>query len=68
MHALQPKHKKLKPEELKKILDTYRISISQLPKVKSTDPCVPEGSQRGDVLEIEREANGEKRVYHRVVI
>lgn len=68
MHLLQPKHTKLKAEELKKLLDMYRISVSQLPKIKSTDPCVPEGSERGDVLKIEREADGEKRSYYRVVI
>lgn len=68
MHVLQPKHTKLKPEELKKLLDTYRISVSQLPKIKSTDACVPEGSQHGDVLRIERESDGEKRSYYRVVI
>ena len=61
-------HYGLKPEELKKLLDTYRISVSQLPKIKSTDPCVPEGSQRGEVVKIEREVGGEKRVYHRVIV
>lgn len=68
MHILQPKHTKLKPEELKKVLDVYRISVSQLPKIKSTDPCMPEGIERGDVVKIERESDGEKRVFYRVVI
>lgn len=68
MHVLQPKHAKLKPEELKKLLDTFRISVGQLPKIKSTDPSVPEGSQRGDVVKIEREMDGKKLAYYRVVI
>lgn len=68
MHVLQPKHTKLKSEELKKVLDAYRISVSQLPKIKSTDPCVPEGAQRGDVIKMEREVGGEKRAYYRVVM
>jgi DNA-directed RNA polymerase subunit H (RpoH/RPB5) len=69
MHILQPKHAKLKPDELKTLLEKYRISVSQLPKIKSTDPCVPEGCQRGDVIKIEREgADGKKQEYHRVII
>lgn len=68
MHILQPKHTKLKPEELKKLLDTFRISVGQLPKIKATDPGVPEGAQRGDVIRIERIVGDSKQEYYRVVI
>lgn len=68
MHVLQPKHTKVKPDELKALLDKYRLSVSQLPKIKSTDPCIPEGCQRGDVIKIEREEDGKKTEYYRVVI
>lgn len=68
MHLLQPKHTKLKSDELKELLDRYRISISQLPKIKSTDSGVPEGCVRGDVLKIERMVDGKARMYYRVVI
>lgn len=69
MHILQPKHTKLKSEELKILLEKYRISVSQLPKIKSTDPCVPEGCTHGDVVKIERvDHEGKKLEYFRVII
>ena len=68
MHVLQPKQTKLKPEEVKKLLDTYNIALAQLPKIKSADPCVPEGSQVGDVLKIERKEEDKTYLYYRVVV
>ena len=68
MHTLQPKHTKLKTEEVKQLLLKYNISVSQLPKIKSTDSGLPEGCVRGEVVKIEREFEDKKRTYHRVVI
>jgi len=68
MHILQPKHIKLKPEEAKNLLEKYNISISQLPKIKSTDPAIPEGCQRGEVLKIERKEGDKINVYYRAVV
>ena len=68
MHILQPKHIKLKPEEIKKVLNKYNISLSQLPKIRIKDPGVPENCQIGDVLKIERK-NGDKiKPYFRVIV
>ncbi|PIN93723.1 DNA-directed RNA polymerase subunit H [Candidatus Pacearchaeota archaeon CG10_big_fil_rev_8_21_14_0_10_31_24] len=67
MHILQPKHTKLKPEEVKLLFEKYNISIAQLPKVKHTDPALPEGSAVGDVVKIERKEDEEVNVYFRVV-
>lgn len=67
MHILQPKHVKLKQEEVKDLLDTYNISVSQLPKVKQTDSAVPEGCSPGDVLRIERKEEDGIKTYYRVV-
>lgn len=67
MHILQPKHTKLKPQEVKDLLEKFNISISQLPKIKSTDVCVPEGSVRGDVLKIDRKEEDKTYNYFRVV-
>lgn len=67
MHALQPKHSKLKPEEVKQLLAKYNISVSQLPKIKATDGGLPEGCVRGDVVKIERDQNDKKMFYYRVV-
>lgn len=67
MHILQPKHIKLKPGEVKDILDNYNISLSQLPKIKIDDSALPEGCQRGDILKIERKEEDKILVYFRVV-
>ncbi len=67
MHILQPKHVKLKPEEVKKLLDTYNISVSQLPKIKHTDPGAPEGCFLGEVLKIERKGEDGIKTYFRIV-
>jgi len=68
MHILQPKHIKMKPEEVKKLIDDYRVSLSQLPKIKSSDPAVPEGVVVGDVLKIERKEDDKLKEYYRVVV
>ena len=67
MHALQPKHIKLKSEEVRKLLDKYNISLSQLPKIKIDDPAVPENCNVGDVLKIERKIGEKISVYFRVI-
>ena len=68
MHILQPKHSKLKTEEVKKLLQELNVSLAQLPKVKSEDAALPEKCVAGDVIKIERKF-GEKIVnYYRVVI
>jgi len=68
MHILQPKHIKLKPEEVKKLVEKYNISLAQLPKIKSTDPAVPENIGSGDVLKIERKDGDKVNDYFRVVV
>ena len=68
MHILQPKHVKLKPDEAKKLLDKYDISVSQLPVIKADDPALPEGCVKGDVVKIERKEEDKINLYFRVVI
>jgi len=68
MHELQPKHIKLKPEEVKSLLDKYNISLAQLPKITISDPAMPEGCQPGDVLKIERKDEDKVHIYFRVVV
>ena len=67
MHKLQPKHTKLKPEEAKKILEKYNLSLSQLPKIKHDDPALPQGCTPGDVVKIERKEEDKINLYYRVV-
>lgn len=68
MHILQPKHTKLKPDEIKKVLDKYNVTLSQLPKIRINDPGVPENCQVGDVLKIERRDGDKIKLYFRVVV
>jgi len=67
MHILQPKTTILKPDEVKKLLSKYNISVSQLPKTKVEDANTPEGAVPGDVVMIERKEDEKINVYHRVV-
>jgi len=68
MHILQPKNTKLKQEEVKKLLEKYNLSLSQLPKIKKEDPGVPEGCVTGDVLKIERKEGDKINLYFRTVV
>ena len=68
MHILQPKHCKLKKEEVSKLLEKYNISLTQLPKIKFGDHSLPENCEIGEVVRIERKVKGEIKEYFRVVI
>lgn len=68
MHILQPKHTKLKSEEVKKLIEKYNISLSQLPKIKKEDSSLPEGTGIGDVFKIDRVEEGKNITYYRVVV
>ena len=68
MHTLQPKHCKLKKEEAEALLEKYRISHAQLPKINSDDIGLPEGCQIGDIIKIERKDGDETVEYFRVVV
>lgn len=64
MHILQPKHTKLKSEEIDKLLKKYNIVLVQLPKISKNDAGLCEECVPGDVIKIEK---GDE-VYYRVVI
>jgi DNA-directed RNA polymerase subunit H (RpoH/RPB5) len=68
MHILQPKHSKLNQKETEKILDELNVAKSQLPKILSNDPALESDVVVGDLIKIEREIDGEKEIYYRVVI
>ena len=68
MHILEPKHMKLKPEECEKLIKDLNISRIQLPKIKVNDPSLPENSNVGDIIRIERkDDSGKVNDYYRVV-
>lgn len=67
MHTLQPKHTKLKPEEVDKLLSELNISLTQLPKIKITDVTLEENWDISDIIKIERKTEDGIVIYYRVV-
>lgn len=67
MHILQPKHSKLKQNEVQELLKKYNVSVAQLPKIKNDDPGLPEGCETGDIVKIERKDEDNIKIYFRVV-
>jgi DNA-directed RNA polymerase subunit H len=70
MHILQPKHIKLNEKQAEELLEKLNVSKSQLPKIISSDPALPEGCNVGDIVRIERKDpnTGELNLYYRVVV
>jgi len=68
MHILQSKHTKLKEKEAEELLSTLNISKAQLPKILSTDPCLAEDCNVGDIIKIERIDENKTNIYFRVVV
>jgi len=68
MHILQSKHSKLSEKDTAELLNKLNISKSQLPKILSGDPALPEGCQIGDVIKIERKEEEKTFVFYRVVV
>lgn len=68
MHILQPKHFKLNEKDSEEILRKLNVSKSQLPKILSSDPCLPEGCVVGDIIKVERKEIGQTFIFHRVVV
>ncbi len=50
-HQLVPEHRLLNEKEAKEVLSKLKISKEQLPKIKTTDPCIKILSQITDVKE-----------------
>lgn len=68
MHILQSKHSKLNEKESAELLTKLNISKSQLPKILSTDPSLPEGCVTGNIIKIERKEEEKTFVFYRVVL
>ncbi len=67
---LVPKHEIISEEEKVALLNKYKISLKQLPKILSSDPVVKViGAKVGDVIKITRnEMEIGHTLYYRVVI
>jgi DNA-directed RNA polymerase subunit H len=55
-HELVPEHEVVEDEALEDVLDEYDIKRTDLPKIKRSDPALPDAAEVGDVIEIVRDS------------
>jgi DNA-directed RNA polymerase subunit H len=68
-HELVPDHTVLEEEELEEVLQEYNIRKTDLPKIKRTDPALPDEAEVGDVIEITRDSRTtDTAVVYRLVV
>ena len=69
-HDLVPDHELLDdPSAVEEVLEEYNVSRTDLPKIKRTDPALPDGAEPGDVVRIERDSRTTDRaVVYRLVV
>lgn len=69
-HVLVPKHEVLPKNKVDELLERYKITLYQLPLIKSSDPAVKEiGGNPGDVIKITRESQtAGKAIIYKLVI
>lgn len=69
-HKLVPNHSIISEKEKKEILEKYKITPDQLPKILNTDPAsISIGAQPGQIVKVVRKSHTAKEaVAYRVVI
>lgn len=69
-NKLIPKHEVLSEEEAKKVLEKYRISIDELPRIRKQDPALKGlDCKVGDVIKITRKSpTAGEAIYYRAVV
>ena len=69
-HELVPDHVLIDdPEEVEAVLDEYDVKKTNLPKIKRTDPAVPDDADVGDVVKIVRDSRTtDQAVVFRLVV
>ena len=55
-HELVPEHTVLEEDDLEEVLAEYGIDRTDLPKIKRSDPALPEDAELGDVVRIVRDS------------
>lgn len=68
-HTLVPKHAKLSEKEKKELLEKYKITPKELPKINPKDPALEKlNIKEGDIVKIIRPSRtaGEVAFYRRV--
>ena len=68
-HDLVPDHSVVDEADLEAVLDEYDIKRTDLPKIKRSDPGLPEEAEVGDVIRIERDSRTtDVAVVYRLVV
>jgi DNA-directed RNA polymerase subunit H len=68
-HDLVPEHTVVSEDDLAAVLDEYDIGRTDLPKIKRTDPALPDDAEVGDVIEVVRDSRTtDQAVVYRLVI
>jgi DNA-directed RNA polymerase subunit H len=68
-HELVPDHTVLEEEQFEDVLEEYNIDKTDLPKIKRTDPAVPDEATLGDVVRIVRDSRTtDQAVVYRLVV
>jgi DNA-directed RNA polymerase, subunit H (EC 2.7.7.6) len=68
-HELVPEHRLLDDDEIEEMLTEYDVERPNLPKIKRTDPALPDDADLGDVVEIVRDSRTTDRaVIYRLVV
>ncbi|SNR35650.1 DNA-directed RNA polymerase subunit H [Halorubrum vacuolatum] len=69
-HELVPDHVLLDdPEEVEAVLTEYNVKKTDLPKIKRTDPALPDEATVGDVVKIVRNSRTtDTAVVYRLVV
>ena len=68
-HELVPDHRVLDEEDFEDVMEEYNIRKTDLPKIKRTDPALPDEAEVGDVIEITRDSRTtDQAVVYRLVV
>jgi len=68
-HDMVPDHSVVDDEELDDVMEEYDIKPTDLPKIKRTDPALPDDAEVGDVIRIERDSRTtDVAVVYRLVV
>ena len=68
-HKMVPEHTIVDSDELDEVLVEYDIKSTDLPKIKRTDPALPDDAEIGDVIKIVRDSRTTDRaVVYRLVV
>jgi DNA-directed RNA polymerase subunit H len=68
-HELVPEHNVLDEAAVEDVMEEYNIRKTDLPKIKRTDPALPDEAEIGDVIEIVRDSRTTDRaVVYRLVV